>query len=72
MKMNKKHLDRDDLNFYLITLALFLGIIAPIIMGIIIYYDVFFMIGYVLSIILIIYLVVVAQIEWKRRGRKWW
>ena len=72
MNRERKHLDRDDLNFYLITLALFLGIIASIIMGIIISHEVFFMIGNILFIVLTIYLTAVAQIEWKRRGRKWW
>ena len=72
MNRERKHLDRDDLNFYLITLILFLGIIASIIMGSIISYDVFFVIGNILSIALTIYLVAVAQIEWKRRGRRWW
>ncbi len=65
MNRERKHIDSDNLNFYLITLALFLGIIASIIIGIIISHNVVFMTRYVLSIILTVYLTAVAQIKWK-------
>ncbi len=57
-------LENDDIGFYIITLILFLGIMASIFAGLP-------LIGNILGIVLTVYLVAVAQIEWKNRGGKW-
>ncbi len=61
----KRILKREDALFYTTVLILVILMFVTAFAG-------YLLLAQIISYVLMIYLVAVAQIEWKRRGRKWW